>query len=99
MKAKGDFFAMSMTDEELAQTADAALQAVEHRGDLKDALALYIQSGHKALELIERAIEERPHDLPPADVQTVRRYLQSELMWAKHLRGLVLDHDWAGRTS
>lgn len=94
-----DCYAKSMTDEELMQTVDAALEAVDRRGDLKDALALFITSGYKAVELIERAIEERPHDIPPADVGKVRRYLKSELMWAKHLRGLVLEHDWDGRAT
>jgi hypothetical protein len=88
-----------MTDQELDQAVNAAIDTINARGQLKDALLLFIRSAMDAHDLLSRAIEERGGDVRPEDVRMTDRILKSELMWSKHLLGLIRDHDFEGRMS
>lgn len=82
-----------MTDHELDQAVNSAFDAVDARSDLKNALALFVSHAEKAGKLLDQAIRERGNEIRTEDVRTTERLLKTELLWAKHLRGLILDHD------
>jgi hypothetical protein len=87
-----------VTDQELDQAVNAAIDTINARAHLKDALLLFIRNAMEAQALLSRAIEERG-DVRPADIRTTERILKNELMWSKQLLGLMRDHDYEGRMS
>jgi hypothetical protein len=88
-----------VTDQELDRAVNAAIETINARANLKDALLLFVRNAMDAHELLVRAIEERGGDVRSEDVQRTNRILKSELMWSKHLLGLIRDHDFEGRAS
>jgi hypothetical protein len=77
-----------VTDQELDLAVNAAIDTINFRADLKHALDHFIECGDVARRLLERATKEAH---PMTD-----RVLKTELMWAKHLRDLIHDHDFEG---
>jgi hypothetical protein len=80
-----------VTDQELDQAVNAAIDTINFRADLKHALEHFIECGDVARELLSRATNEAN---PMTD-----RVLKTELMWAKHLRDLIQAHDFDGARS